>query len=45
MKPYASLYKLYRDQETETAFSSFFAIQQDYDEPWKIIARQSIDGF
>lgn len=44
MKPYATLYRLYREQEPATAFASFFAIQGDYDEPFKLVARQTIDG-
>lgn len=44
MKAYSSLYRLYKEQAPETAFASFFAIQGDYDEPWKLVAKQTLDG-
>lgn len=45
MKPYKSLFKQYKDQPPETAFAHFYAVNQDYDEPYKLVARQTVDGF
>lgn len=45
MKPYGSLYKLYKTQSPDTAFAHFYAIAGDYDEPFRIIARATMDGF
>jgi hypothetical protein len=44
MRPYESLYKHYREQSPDTAFAHFYPLQNDYDEPFKIVARQTIDG-
>lgn len=44
MKAYSSLFKTRRDQPAETAFAHFYPIDEDYDEPFKIVARQSMDG-
>jgi hypothetical protein len=44
MRPYESLYKHYREQTPDTAFAHFYPLQNDYDEPFKIVARQTIDG-
>jgi Domain of unknown function (DUF3825) len=45
MKAYRSLFKLYRDQPPETVFAHFYPINGDFDEPFRRIARSSIDGF
>jgi len=44
MKAYESLYRAYKTQRPGSAFAHFYAIKQDYDEPYKIVARQTIDG-
>lgn len=50
MKPYESLFKLYKDQPLDRAFAHFYPIQRkpvdqpDYDEPFKIIAKNTVDG-
>ncbi len=44
MKAYDSLYKAYRDQPIETVFAHFYAIKGDYDEPFNIDARATVDG-
>jgi hypothetical protein len=44
MKAYNSLFKAHRDQAPDSAFAHFYPIDNDYDEPFKIVARQSLDG-
>jgi hypothetical protein len=44
MKAYESLYKRHKNQAPETAFAHFYPVQQDYDEPFKLVARSTIDG-
>ncbi|WP_298356964.1 DUF3825 domain-containing protein [Rhodoblastus sp.] len=44
MKAYESLFKRHRAQDISTAFAHFYAIGGDYDEPFKIVARQTVDG-
>ena len=48
MTTYESLYKLHRDQAATLAFAHFYPLKvemkSDYDEPFKIVARQTIDG-
>lgn len=44
MKPYESLYKRHKSQDPTSAFAHFYPVQHDYDEPFKIVARQTIDG-
>jgi len=44
MKAYESLFKRHRDQPLETVFAHFYPINSDYDEPFKLVARQTIDG-
>jgi hypothetical protein len=44
MKAYESLYKRYKQQAPETAFAHFYAVNQDYDELYKLVARQTLDG-
>ncbi|HEY8335540.1 MAG TPA: DUF3825 domain-containing protein [Tardiphaga sp.] len=44
MKPYNSLFKQHRDQAPETAFAHFYPIGGDYDEPFRLVARQTMDG-
>lgn len=50
MKAYESLYKLYRDQPSESVFAHFYPVkgsdsQPDYDEPFKAVARLTVDGY
>ena len=44
MKAYESLQKRHKQQAAETAFAHFYPLQHDYDEPFKIVARQTVDG-
>lgn len=44
MKTYESLYKAYREQPVETVFAHFYPINGDYDEPFNIVARATVDG-
>jgi hypothetical protein len=44
MKDYESLYKLHPKQSLDVVFSHFYPIGGDYDEPFKLVARQTIDG-
>lgn len=44
MKPYESLFKLYRTQPHNSIFAHFYPRQGDYDEPFRIVGRQTIDG-
>ena len=44
MKAYETLYKRHRHQAPDTAFAHFYPVQQDYDEPFKLVARQTLDG-
>lgn len=49
MKTYHSLFKLYKDQPLDTAFAHFYPSKRDqqnpdYDEPFKAIARSTLDG-
>lgn len=44
MKAYESLYKRHKQQAEDTAFSHFYAVNHDYDEPFKMVARQTLDG-
>lgn len=41
---YETLYKRHRTQEPQTAFAHFYPIGGDYDEPFNIVARQTVDG-
>jgi len=45
IKAYRSLYKRSREQDVSLVFAHFYAVGGDYDEPWKAIARKTIDGF
>lgn len=50
MKSYSSLFKLSKKQPLNSAFAHFYpdlknGAAPDYDEPFKAIARQSMDGF
>ena len=45
MKAYRSLFKRYRKQPPDTVFAHFYPLNGDYDEPLKIIARATIDGY
>jgi len=44
MKAYESLYKRHANQALEVVFCHSYAIGGDYDEPFKIVARQTLDG-
>lgn len=44
MKAYTSLFKTHRDQPVDEAFAHFYAINGDYDEPFALVARQTVDG-
>ncbi len=44
MKTYESLYKTYKTQVADTAFAHFYAVNGDYDEPFKLVARHTLDG-
>ena len=50
MKAYDSLFKQYRDQPLQNVFAHFYPVtlpqsaQPDYDEPFKAIARATVDG-
>lgn len=44
MKAYQSLYKAHREQPLDTVFAHFYPIRGDYDEPFNIVARATIDG-
>lgn len=43
-RPYESLFKRFRDQDVHGVFAHFYAIGGDYDEPFKAIARQTLEG-
>jgi len=51
MKAYESLFKLYRDQPLESVFAHFYPFKSsptaapDYDEPFRAIARVTVDGY
>jgi len=44
MKPYKSLYKLYKEQPLDSVFAHFYAIEGDYERPFKIVASHTSDG-
>lgn len=44
MKAYESLYRLYKGQAPHMVFAHFYAVNGDYDEPFKIVARQTWEG-
>lgn len=44
MKAYQSLFKNHRAQPLDTVFAHFYAIGGDYDEPFALVARQTVDG-
>jgi hypothetical protein len=44
MKAYKSLFKLHREQDPATVFAHFYPIDSDWDEPFRALARQTIDG-
>lgn len=44
MNSYDTLFKLYREQDLTSVFAHVYAIGTDYDEPFKLIARQTVDG-
>ncbi len=44
MKMYYSLYKMHKKQALTTVFAHFYPIDGDYDEPFKLVAAQTIDG-
>jgi hypothetical protein len=51
MKPYESLFKQYGPQKPETIFAHFYPVKRgvatpaDYDEPFREMARASLDGY
>jgi len=45
MKAYESLFKLYKDQPLERVFAHFYPVQGNYDEPFRLIAKHTIDGY
>lgn len=45
IKQYESLFTKYREQQRNTVFAHFHAIAGDYDEPFKAIARNTVDGY
>jgi len=51
MKAYESLFKLYRDQPLDGVFAHFYPFKSsptaepDYDEPFRAIARATVDGY
>jgi hypothetical protein len=51
MKPYKSLFKLYKDQPLDTVFAHFYPATRnpidppDYDGPFKAIAKATMDGY
>jgi hypothetical protein len=44
MKEYDSLFKLFKEQDLSNVFAHFYPVNSDYDEPFKTVARQTIDG-
>lgn len=44
MKPYQSLFKLYKAQPLEAVFAHAYPINEDYDRPFERVAEQTIDG-
>jgi hypothetical protein len=44
MKAYHSLYKLHSGQAPETAFAHFYPVNGSYDEPFRLVAAQTMDG-
>lgn len=44
MKAYESLYKRHKNQAPNTAFAHFYPVQGDYDEPYLLVARQTMEG-
>jgi hypothetical protein len=45
MKTYRSLHKLFRDQSLDSVFAHFYAVNGNYDEPYRLLARHTMDGF
>lgn len=51
MKTYSSLFKQYKDQPLQSVFAHFYPIslpsssQPDYEEPFRAIARSTVDGY
>lgn len=51
MKAYDSLYKLYKEQPLHSIFAHFYPVKihpadkPDYEEPFRIIARSTVDGY
>lgn len=45
MRAYRSLFRLFKEQPTESVFAHFYPIKGDYDEPFRMVARKTIDGY
>ncbi len=44
MKAYESLYKHHKAQSLDTVFAHFYPVQTNYDEPFLLVARQTMEG-
>lgn len=44
MQNFQSLFRLYRDQDLSSVFAHVYAINGDYDEPYRLLARATVDG-
>lgn len=45
MKLYKALFRQYKDQDIASVFAHFYPINEDYDEPFKQLARNTWDGY
>jgi hypothetical protein len=45
MRVYSSLFRQYKDQPMSSVFAHFYPVNNDYDEPFKQIAKNTWDGF
>ena len=45
MKAYRSLFKLHKDERAEVVFAHFYPIQGDYDEPFRVLARSTMECY
>lgn len=44
MKAYVSLFKIHREQSADEIFAHAYPIRGNYDEPFALVARQTVDG-